>query len=122
MKRKRTVVLSMVVLGAAVAAGSAGCGRHRAFDPARADQVVSDRIDDLLDSVDATDNQRKQILGIKDRLMPEALSLGTDHARIRKELLAELESASPDRARLHATIDQRADAMRTFAHKAMDGL
>ncbi len=36
------------------------------------------------------------------------------------EVLAQWESANPDRARLHALVDQRIDAMRAFAHQAVD--
>jgi Spy/CpxP family protein refolding chaperone len=82
---------------------------------------VTDRVDDALDDLEATPEQRARIHAVKDRLVTaaqEARAKGGDH---RAELLAAWRSERPDAAALHALVDQHLDAMRAVAHQAVDG-
>ena len=103
---------------------TAGCGMHRRgdFDPARVDRQVTDRLDDYLDDVKATDGQRARVLAIKNRLMPEAAALAASQKTTRAELAAQLASDRPDPARMHALVDQQLDAIRALAHRSVDGV
>jgi protein CpxP len=82
---------------------------------------VTDRVDGALDDVDATPEQRARVHAVKDRLLASGQALraerGADHA----ELLAAWRAQSPDAAALHARVDARLDALRAFAHQAVDG-
>ncbi len=122
----RTVQLALAIGGLLLAAGfAAGCHRgpggwHR--DPAEVTKRVNERVDDVLDRLDATAAQREKIHGIADRLVADGLKLRGDHAAVRGELLAAWKAETVDRAKLHALVDQRIEALRAFAHEAADGV
>lgn len=115
----------MILGGAAALTGFAGgCGGHgrgHGRDPAAMAAFVTDRVDDALDDLDATPEQRARVHAVKERVLAaaqEARAAGGDH---RAELLAAWRSEAPDAARLHALVDQHLDAMRAAAHQAVDG-
>lgn len=97
-----------------------GCGSHR--DPARMERMISSRLDDLLDDLDATAEQRAKIAAVKDRLLAEGKALRAGKEPLRSELLGQWDSPNPDVSRVHAIIDQKGEAMKGFAHKVADGL
>jgi periplasmic protein CpxP/Spy len=114
-----------VIIGLALAAGVValsgfawGC-RHR-HDPARMAELVTERVDAALDDVDATPEQRQRIHAVKDRMLARAKELHGDHAEGRAVILEAWRSDAPDAAKLHALVDERADAMRKLAHEAVD--
>ncbi len=114
-----TVALAAVL--AVVALGAAGCGHHgHPRDPAQVAAFVNKRVDDLLDDVDATPDQRTKIHGIADRMLAEAQQAHADHDQVHATLLAEWKADVPDKAKLHALVDARADALRKLAHDAVD--
>ena len=115
--------LWMILAGGAAVLALAGfgrCGGPSPRDPAQVAAFVTDRVDDLLDDLNATDAQRQQIHAIKDRLLAQAMELRKEGEPLHGEVKAQWESASPDRARLHSLVDQHLDAMRAFAHQAVD--
>jgi protein CpxP len=115
--------LWMAVAGVAAVLALAGfgrCGGHPSHDPARMAAFVTDRVDDLLDDLNATDAQRQQIHAIKDRLLAKAAELHQSGEPLHGEVLSQWRSANPDRARLHALVDQQVDAMRAFGHEMVD--
>lgn len=116
------VVALAVVLGAVALTGFAGGCAHRGppRDPARMAAFVSARVDDLLDDVDATPDQRTKLHAIADRMLAEAKAAHADHDQVHETLLAEWKAEAPDRAKLHALVDARVDAMRKLAHDAVD--
>ena len=121
MTRTKWLVVAGVL--SAVAALTAGCmGGHHGRDPEKMKAFVSDRVDDLLDDLDASDAQRTQIKAIEARLLAEGDRLRADHAAVRKEALERFTADPPDTARLHALVDGRMDAMRAFTHQFVDGL
>lgn len=120
MKDTFHVFASLAVLFAVATTGfRGGCGGH-GHDPASIDRMVTARLDDALDDLDATPAQRAQVTALKDKLVQQGAALRQGGREARRELVAQWDSAAPDRARVHAIIDARADAMRAFAHKAAD--
>jgi periplasmic protein CpxP/Spy len=103
----------------------AACGgphRRGEVDLARAERVATERLDDLLDDVHATDAQRARIVAIKDRLAPEAKALALSQQQARQEMIVQLTSDRPDAARLHVLVDRQIDALRALAHRSVDGV
>jgi periplasmic protein CpxP/Spy len=100
-----------------------GCGWHGGHgrDPAAMAAFVTDRLDDALDDLDATDAQRQQIHAVKDRLLARGQALRGGHEAAHAEVLAQWKAEQPDRAKLHALVDTRIEEMRAFAHEAVDG-
>jgi Spy/CpxP family protein refolding chaperone len=99
-------------------------GMHRRgdLDPARADQQLTEHLEDVLDDVKASDAQRARILAIKSRLLPEVTALVASKRQVRQEVVAQLASDHPDAARLHALVDLQIAALRVIAHKSVDGI
>jgi Spy/CpxP family protein refolding chaperone len=121
MKTNLTRILSLtavLVAGTAVL-GATGCGHHRP-DPARMEKMVSSRVNDALDDLKVTPEQRQKITAAKDRLLASGKALRGDHQATMKEALALWDAPGFDRARALALVDARIDAMRTMAHQAVD--
>lgn len=98
-----------------------GCGRHHGpRSPEEVQAMVGEHLDDALARLKATDAQKQQLHAIKDKLVADGLALRQDHDAVRAELLAQWKADRPDAARLHALVDLRIDALRAFAHEAVD--
>jgi len=93
-----------------------------ARDPERVKQMITWKLDDRLEELDATDAQKRTIQGLKDGLFEDGERLVGEHQRAREEALAQWDSAQPDAARVHALVDARLDALRGFAHKVADAV
>ena len=63
--------VGMLAVGFVALTGfNGGCGRgHHGRDPAEVATFVTNRVDDLLDDIDATPDQRTRINAVKDRLL-----------------------------------------------------
>ncbi len=119
MKKLLVIAVALAVgLVTLTAFRHAGSGGHR--DPARMAAFVKNRVTDALDDVDATPQQRQQILGIVDQVLAKAQAAHQGQPDAHQQLLAAWKSDSPDPAQLHALVDQRVDAMRALAHEAVD--
>jgi Spy/CpxP family protein refolding chaperone len=92
-------------------------GRH---DPKQAYQFITNRVNSMLDEIKATDEQRTQINSLKDKLWQEGMSLKTSHQGLHQDLMALWDADKVDPAQAHALVDQRIDALRAFAHDAVD--
>lgn len=124
MKKALLVTLGVVAIGGGYLAltGFAGhCGGH-GHGPARMERMVTHHVEDLLDDIQATPAQRTQILAIKDRLVARAQALHQGHGGLRQQLVAQWDAASPDVAKVDAIIDERAEAMKGFAHDVAGAL
>lgn len=100
-----------------------GCGGHGhgGHDPARMAAFVTNHLDDELDDLDATPEQRARIHAVKDRLLARGQALREGRSETHAEVLAQWRSETPDAAKLHAMVDERFEAMRLLAHEAVDG-
>jgi Spy/CpxP family protein refolding chaperone len=120
MKKKLAVatsaVLAVLLLSGFAFRGGHGWGR----DPERIRQMMTWRLNDKLEDLDATDAQRQSINAVKDRLFDEGAQLMQDQQAVRVEAFNQLASDNPDAQKLHALVDARIDAMRAFAHKLTD--
>jgi Spy/CpxP family protein refolding chaperone len=113
---------ALVAVGLVALAGfQGGCSaHHHGRDPAQVAAFVSSRVDDLLDDLDATPDQRTRINAVKDRLLAAAQSAQGDRAQVHDAIVVEWKAEQPDAAKLHALVDARADALRALAHQAVD--
>lgn len=93
-------------------------GGHR--DPAEVAAFVTNRVEDALDDLDATPDQRARILTAKDRMLDAAKQVHGDRKATHDALLAEWQSEKPDAAKLHQLVDARVEEMRKVAHEAVD--
>lgn len=118
---KKTVpVLGGLAAALVLATGfRGGCGSGHA-EPAHLDRMVTSHLEDALEDVDATPAQKTQVMALKDRLLQQGAALRQGGQETRRQLLAQWDSAAPDRTAVHALIDARIDAMRAFAHQAAD--
>jgi len=96
--------------------GPFGHGR----DPAQLAAHVTSRVEGGLDDLDATPAQRTQVLAVKDRMLAEAQKHQATRQATHDAFLAEWNAATPDRAKLHALVDQRAAELTASAHLAVD--
>lgn len=119
MKLRSPIQFLAAVLAVTAVVLASGCRPHHR-DPAQVAKMVRGRVNDMLDDVKATDAQRSQIDAIVEKLLADGQALRAGHADVRKEFLAQFEAPVADGARLHALADQRMDALRAFAHEAID--
>jgi Spy/CpxP family protein refolding chaperone len=117
---KKTLSLASVLTLAVVTLGATGCGRHHRPDPARMEKMVTHQVDDALDDLKATPEQRQKIGAVKDRLLASGRAMHGDRQATVKEALELWEAQGFDRARALSLVDARIDAMRTMAHQAVD--
>ena len=124
MKRMLIVAsLGIAAIGLLAAFGFGGPMMHRAMmDPKKVDGFVTWRLNDALDDVNATPQQRAQILAIKDRLMPDVKALMEQRKAHHGEVKQLWLSDSLDAKVVHGKIDARAEEMRQLAHKVADGV
>jgi Spy/CpxP family protein refolding chaperone len=107
---------------------AAGCGR--APNPeerfARAQQMITSRLNDQLDELKATPDQRAKILAIKDRVLQQARGHFEQGAQQRQAdrqwAIDQLTSSNPDKAALYAKADAKADELKAISHQVIDAL
>jgi len=119
---KKTLMLGTLALVAFVTLTGfrGGCGRPDHRDPTQVAAFVTDRLDDALDDLDATPEQRTRIQAIKDRVLEKVQALRADRQATHQVLLGEWNAAQVDRAKVHALIDERAARMQALAHEVAD--
>ncbi|WP_224248096.1 Spy/CpxP family protein refolding chaperone [Hyalangium gracile] len=118
--KKKIAVAASAVLAVVLLSGfrGGGWGFHR--DPERIKQMITWRLNDKLEDIDATEGQKQAVQGVKDRLFEDGKRLAEEHQATRLEVLTQLESDAPDAQKLHGLVDARIDAARAFAHKVVD--
>lgn len=118
---KKTLSLGALALVAFVGlTGFRGCGHPDPRDPAQVAAFVNDKLDDLLDDLDATPAQRTQLGAVKDRMLEKFQAQRADRQALHQAMLAEWNAPQVDRAKVHALIEARAEAMKALAHEAAD--
>ncbi|MDX9721180.1 MAG: hypothetical protein RBU37_10570 [Myxococcota bacterium] len=113
-----TLAFSLLLL--LIGSASVGCRRQHDIDPDEAYRFVSWRVDDKLDELDATPDQRSKIHEIKDQLFDLGIAIRDDGRSLRQSLVAELSSDSPDAKLMHQEVDAFFDKAREAAHAAVD--
>jgi protein CpxP len=113
--------LSLAAVAVVLLVG-AGCHRGpRSIDPERARRMVHSHVEDFLDDLDATPAQRQKASELEATWVTQGLSLHNSSKTSRAELVSQLKSPTPDKAKVHALIDERIEAYRAFAHQLADG-
>ena len=98
-----------------------GFAAHRfGHDPERMLSMVNARVEDALDDLDATPEQRTRVLALAERLLREGAVARDGHHEAVKALAGQWSQATPDAAAVHALVDARLDAVRKLAHQAAD--
>jgi len=120
-------VIPLVALGAASLFFFGGCRHHEGgfhgscgHDPQRLEEVAREHLDEALDELDATDDQRAQVTALADRLLPQIRELVGEHRRVHEELRTAWSQETLDPAPLHALVDSRSEAFTRFAHEVVD--
>lgn len=121
----RTVAIAS--LGVFILAGiGAGCSRsfHRPPDPEKMQKYVMWKLNDRLDDLDATDQQRKAIVAAANKVMADALKMKAAHKNESQkyEILDELERGDADAEKYHRIMDEKFDQLKGFAHRTLDTL
>jgi len=114
-------VAAGAVLAAMPLAGLAALTHYHHGHGQMMQKFVEWRIDEELTELKATDSQKQQVKAIEDSLFAECPALKTGQRDFRKAVLAELEKDHPDPAKVHALVDARIAAWKTFADKVTDG-
>lgn len=122
---RKLIALSVGALALVSLAGFAGGGSgwcHKEKSPEQIQQLTTRFAERAFDDLEATPEQRKQLLSLKDALVTEGLSMRTEHKAAKDEALKLWESPKPDAQAVHAMVDERIERMRAFAHEAADKL
>jgi protein CpxP len=119
MRRKRLLwIVPVALVGFLTLTGFAAhrCGH----DPERMRARVTARVEDALDDLDATPEQRARVIALKDRMLQDGAAAREGHHAAVKALAGQWDQATPDAAAVHALVDARVDALRKLAHEAAD--
>jgi protein CpxP len=118
--KKKIAIAASAVLAVVLLSGFRGGGWGWNRDPERIKQMITWRMNDKLDDLQATDAQKQAVNGVKDRLFEQGKLMAQEHQAVRVEVLTQLESDYPDAQKLHGIVDSRIDAVRAFAHQVVD--
>ena len=120
---KRTLMVAGLGLVAVVLLAGFAWGQHGRgpMDPKRMERFINWRVNDALDEIQATPNQRNTVIAVKDRLLPEAERMMGERSAIHEQFAQAWKADKVDSKALHSAIDARIDELRAFAHKALDG-
>lgn len=120
--RRLLIVFGVTALAAAAVAGCRehGLGGHP--NPERMHQMITWKVDDALDKLDATDDQRTRIHALKDRVLTRGHELHEAARPLKDGFVEEWMKESPNPQTLHGVADQWIDQIRGFAHEVVDAL
>ncbi len=102
-----------------------GCHHHRHSghgDPAKMVEKMDKHLDHVLNKIDATDEQKREIHLIAGKIVEDARQIREQSAQERKTALDELLSDNPDREELHRWVDEKAAVWIEFGHRTLDRL
>ena len=115
--------MKKIVMGAALLAAIAllaGFAVQGPMPSKRPYGFLSYRINSMLDEIHATDAQRAQVNAIKDELFNDGMALKQANQNLRKDLVAQWDSDAIDSSKVHALVNNRVEAFRSFANKVAD--
>lgn len=99
----------------------AACGNHVPNEE-RLAKMVAWKVDDALDEVDATPEQRAKLEPLAQKLVTDAKPVMAQGQETRAALVAEWKKPTPDAVKVHALVDQQLDSVRGLAHGLADAL
>jgi hypothetical protein len=123
--QKNQKSLLVAAAGISLMALAAGCGPEEDTASDRAalqerHKKMSQRLDRVLDRINATQVQRRRIHQIKANLINQAAPLRKERRQLARKALTEWNSPSPDRRGLHQAVDRQLELIKAFAHLAVD--
>ena len=119
---KRVIgIAAALVLGGVVAVACSHGGRGK-MTPARMKTMVTWKVNDVLDDIDATSAQRKVVLDQTYKVLADLEKLHAQSEANHEKLIGELVSSQPRAEVIHAMVDERTDAFRAFMHRSVDAL
>jgi periplasmic protein CpxP/Spy len=127
------ITAKMMVLGASLAGaagmGGLGAGAFRAHggfgghrNPEMIHKFIQFAVNEKLDEIEATPEQRQKVREVSDRLLQEAKALHQGKQDLHDEMLELLAQDEPDAARVKALVRGRMQEFSRFADDATDGL
>lgn len=126
--KKWIAFLGIPMLLCTSAMGFTGCKGHglghgKGFvTPERILKLVDWKINDFLDDISATSDQRAQINSIKERLVTEAIALHSSNKPNHQVMLDQWQSDAPDLTVINAIIDTTAQRKTAFAKTVADAI
>lgn len=118
--KKIAIPLAAALAVIALAGFAAAAGRFERRDPQKAYDLITQKVNGMLDDIKATDAQRTQITQLKDKLFNEGMELRKSERGLKRDLLVNWDAPQIDANAVHAQVDKRIDALRAFAHDAAD--
>ena len=109
----KKALIGIGALGVIVAAGAAWAGQgghHRMMQ-----HMITARVEQMEDAIDATPQQRKVIEASKDSIIAQLSARMEAKKGQREEILAALTADNLDTAKLYALADQHAEEIRSMA-------
>lgn len=98
-------------------------GRHApAASAAEVEQHMTDKLEHVLDAVDASAAQRTQVAGVVKGLSPELFQLMSEGRSLRGELKTALLAEKLDQARIAELREQLSDLSQRLIETGMDGV
>jgi Spy/CpxP family protein refolding chaperone len=128
------ITAKLMVIGAALAGvagvGGLGAGAWRAHggfgghrhDPEMMQRFVQFAVNEKLDAIDATPEQRQKVKEVTGRLLQEAKALHQAKADLHDQMSELLAQDEPDAARARALVQARVQEFSRFADDATDAL
>ena len=125
--KSRILVLSAFAITGALLVGGASLAQTNLTGPetttarlAKMKKFVDFRVNDVLDDLGATADQRRAIHDLKNRALKDAVRLKKQKAGVMKEVKSILGSDTPSSDRLHAIVDDQSELMTDLGHKMVD--
>lgn len=118
--KNKLLIAGSAVLAVVLLSGFRGGHFGGPRDPERVKQMITWRMDDRLEELKATEDQKQALHGLKDSLFEDGKRLYEENKGARAQMLEQWDSANPDSRAVHALVDARVDAFRAFAHKVAD--
>ncbi|QEM67761.1 hypothetical protein FO488_06065 [Geobacter sp. FeAm09] len=115
--KRVTAVLGAVALAGAITACKQ-CGSHHGDLSGK----IKGHVAASLDKIDATEEQRGKINAGVDQVVADGQQLHKGNQGLANKVVACLLLDTPDRAWLHATVDEKAKEFTGFAHRTVDRL
>ena len=91
-------------------------------DPAKFVNMVETHIDNVLDSVDVTEEQREKINLITEQIIADVEEVYGNQLEDREKIVACILLDEPDRDWLHTQVEKRSKKWTEFSHRSVDRL